>query len=353
MANFGLRGRRGSVCRINGKCGNLRKRRPGGPREGEKAMGWIAATSAALLAVATLPLAAPSVPPADGTPDAGNVEVIDINRELYDRMTVPVTIDAHGPYNFMIDTGAEATVVSKELADKLGLFERSPATLIAMASRRPIETAFIPNLALGSRNFNIRTAPLVDRANIGAADGVLGLDSLQNQRVLLDFAKSRIAVADANELGGNHGYEIVVKARKRLGQLIITNADFDNVSVAVIVDTGAEASIGNAALMRRLRGGRAGPAQITDINGVQATGNVRLASEVRIGNAQLTNIPVAFVESPLFAQLGLDKRPAMVLGMNELRLFQRVAIDFKQGKVLFDLPADAVQAGDAFRSIQL
>ena len=27
----------------------------------------------------------------------------------------------------------------------------------------------------------------------------------------------------------------------------------------------------------------------------------------------------------------------MVLGMNELRLFRRVAIDFKQRKVLFDL----------------
>ena len=36
--------------------------------------------------------------------------------------------------------------------------------------------------------------------------------------------------------------------------------------------------------------------------------------------------------------IGLDDRPAMVLGMSELKLFKRVAIDFKQRKVLFDLP---------------
>jgi len=122
----------------------------------------------------------------------------------------------------------------------------------------------------------------------------------------------------------------------------------------VIVDTGAQASIGNAALMRKLRGATSGPAQVTDINGVEATGQVRLAKEVHIGIAQLTNIPVTFVESPLFKQLGLENEPAMVLGMNELRLFSRVAIDFKQRKVLFDMKRTKTPIdGDIFQSIQL
>ncbi|HEX7711120.1 MAG TPA: retroviral-like aspartic protease family protein [Sphingomonadaceae bacterium] len=314
-------------------------------------MSWLGPALAAALATTAWPLGTPGAPavPATASDEAGDIDVIQAQNERFDRMTVPVKIDDSGPYAFMIDTGAEATVVSLDLADRLGLAERSPATLVAMASRKPIETAFIPHLELGSRSFNIQTAPLVDRSNIGAADGVLGLDSLQNQRVLIDFAEQRIAVADARDLGGNRGYEIVVTARRRLGQLIITSARFDNVRVAVIVDTGAEASIGNDALMRRLRGGNAGPAQITDINGVQASGTVRLASEVRIGDAKLSNIPVAFVESPLFKQLGLEGQPAMVLGMNELRLFRRVAIDFKQGKVLFDLPPQATLPQDVFR----
>ena len=41
-----------------------------------------------------------------------------------------------------------------------------------------------------------------------------------------------------------------------------------------------------------------------------------------------------------FAALGLDRRPALMLGIRELRLFNRVAIDFSTRKVLFDLPKD-------------
>jgi predicted aspartyl protease len=319
-------------------------------------MSWVGPAAAVMLGIASMPLATPGIIDAGSSTSAAasDVEVLKIGNDGYSRLTVPVTIDDHGPYEFMIDTGAEATVLSRDLADRLGLLDRRPATLVAMASRKPIETAYIPNLALGSRNFDIQTAPLVERVNIGSADGVLGLDSLQDQRVLLDFDKERIAVADASQLGGNKGYEIVVTARRRLGQLIITSARFDNVKVAVIVDTGAQASIGNAALMRKLRGRDGGPAQVTDINGVEATGQVRLAKEVHIGIAQLNNIPVTFVESPLFKQLGLENEPAMVLGMNELRLFSRVAIDFKQRKVLFDMKRSSTPIdGDIFQSIQL
>jgi predicted aspartyl protease len=298
-------------------------------------MSWLEPASAAVLAIVSLPLADQSSSNASPQP----VDILKIENERYNRMTVPVRIDNHGPYDFMIDTGAEATVVSRDLADRLGLFDRNSARLIAMASTREVETAYIPDLALGSRSFNIATAPLVERENIGgSADGVLGLDSLQNQRVLLDFDKQQIAVADAEELGGNKGYEIVVKARRKLGQLIITEATFDGNRVAVVIDTGAESSIGNEKLMSKLRGRQTYPTQMIDMNGVEVDGHVRLARDVQIGRVKLTNIAVSFFESPVFKQLGLDDQPAMVLGMNELRLFRRVAIDFKERKVLFDLP---------------
>lgn len=300
-------------------------------------MGWIAAGSAALIAAASVPLADQIATAGDGA----NVEVIDLERERYNRLTVPVTIGEHGPFNFMIDTGAQATVLSLDLADRLGLHEREPAILVGIASRMPIEVARLSDLSLGNRVFDIETAPLVAQANIGGADGILGLDSLQDQRVLLDFDARTIAVADAETLGGNRGFEIVVRARRELGQLIITSASLDGIRVNVLVDTGAQGSVGNLALRDRLRGRHAGTAAMTDINGVEVVGNIRLARDVRIGRAQLQNVPIAFVDSPTFKVLGLDHEPAMVLGMNELKLFRRVAIDFKERKVLFDMPRGA------------
>lgn len=285
---------------------------------------------------------AAAVPPQD-TLERGmeSAEVLALRTDPYERLTVPVRIDGVGPFHFMIDTGAQATVLSYELAERLALSERGSATLVGMASRRPIETTPVDAMAVGNRSFSIARAPLVPRANIGAADGILGLDSLQDQRVLIDFDKNEISVANAEELGGNSGYEIIVKARRQLGQLIITQARLDGVRIAVLVDTGAQGSIGNLALLERLRTRDHSNTEITDINGVQMSGNIRLAKQLEIGRAQLNHLPVFFFDSPTFEAMGLHDQPALVLGMNELKLFKRVAIDFKTRRVLLDLPRGA------------
>ncbi len=49
-------------------------------------------------------------------------------------------------------------------------------------------------------------------------------------------------------------------------------------------------------------------------------------------------VPIGYADTPVFAQLGLDDRPALILGMQNLRVFDRVAIDFADRRILFDLP---------------
>ncbi|MEO6042239.1 MAG: aspartyl protease family protein [Croceibacterium sp.] len=289
---------------------------------------------------AGLALASGIVVTSTDAPDLARVEVFSIASEPYSRMTVPVSIHRTGPYQFLIDTGAQATVVSRALADKLALNDRRPATLVGIASRRQIETAAIDGMELGRRNFNVATAPLVDGANIGGADGVLGLDALQGQRVLIDFKGKSVHVAPAKDLGGNRGYEIIVRAHRILGQLIITQARLDGVKTAVIIDTGAQGSTGNPALLDRLRrrSRDMGEATVTDINGISLTGPVRFANELVIDQVELHNLPILFAASPTFEALGLSSEPTLILGMEQLRLFNRVAIDFDTQRVLFDLP---------------
>ena len=258
-------------------------------------------------------------------------------------MTVAVTIQGQGPFDFMIDTGAQATVLSRALAERLQLNDRGRATLVGMASSKLVETTPIDDFTLGSRSFYIRQAPVVEGEHIGGADGILGLDSLQDQRVLLDFDKREIAIADAAELGGNRGYEIVVKARERLGRLIITSARLDGVQVDVIVDTGAQGSVGNMALFDRLRRNRQMvDTEMTDVNGHTLGGVVRVARQLKLGRANVQNFPILFADSRPFHAMGLAEEPALILGMSELKLFRRVAIDFKTRRVLFDLPRSAL-----------
>jgi predicted aspartyl protease len=305
-------------------------------------MGWLAKASAALVAVSSAASAQGQAPATtDGVTDP-NVELIELMSDGHNRLTVPVTIGNSGPYDFMIDTGAQATVLSRELADELNLNERQMNTLIGMASRREVETTFVRDFALGMRMFDIATAPLVSQSSIGTASGVLGLDSLQEQRVLFDFEAKTIEVADADTLGGNRGFEIIVRAREKYGQLIITQATVGGIDIDVILSTGAEGSVGNLALLRKLRGKQyTGEAVMTDINGVTEQAAVRLVRDLEIGRGRISTVPLVFMDSPSFAVLGLQDKPAVLLGMSELRLFRRVAIDFKDKRVLFDLPRDA------------
>lgn len=302
-------------------------------------MNWLQIAAAAVAAVTTHSAGQDGAAGVATAPP--QIDVIKVREESYDRLTVPVTVEGKGPFRFMIDTGAQATVLSRDLADRLGVADRKPATLIGISSTAPIEVATVMSLELGTRRYMIETVPLVEKANIGDADGILGLDSLQDQRVLLDFRNRTFSVADADSLGGNRGYDIVVRARSVLGQLVITSAELDGIKVAVIVGSGAQGSVGNIPLQQRLRGRSLGDAVMTDINGVTNQSETKLTREVRIGKARITNVPLTFVDSPSFKALGLDNKPAMVLGMNELRLFKRVAIDFKERKVLFDLPPNS------------
>ncbi len=292
---------------------------------------------------ALLLLAAPAPGPAQDDPDIAPPtpdEIVAGRTDRYDRMTVPVTIEGQGPFRFMIDTGAEATVVTHGLRDRLEMPSLGRATLVGMAARKQVELVELNGLEFAARVFDALHAPLLEAQHVGA-DGILGLDSLQDLRVLIDFREGTIAVNDAAALGGNRGYEIVVRARNKLGRLIITNATVDGVKTAVIIDTGAQGSMGNRALQRRLKANRGSEVTTTDVTGGTMVGSLTLARSIVIDRIRLSNVPVAYADAPAFSALGLADKPAMVLGIGDLRSFDRIAIDFAQRTVLFDLPRSA------------
>jgi predicted aspartyl protease len=191
----------------------------------------------------------------------------------------------------------------------------------------------------------------VEGRHIGGADGVLGIDALQGQRVLLDFAARRMTIATPQEAKDRAGYEIVVRARARHGQLIITDARIDGVRTIVVIDTGAQMSFGNEALARRLRARRVDPAELYDINGAVAQGHLHVAGKAKIGQMDLRNLPIMFTPSPAFHALDLENRPAMILGMRELRLFRRIAIDFQTRRILFDMPSSSREFAEGWERL--
>lgn len=304
----------------------------------------LAAAQAALLAAAPVLADAPAPVSQPGMIDPAAAEILDLEQERNRRLTVPVLIDGSGPFDFLIDTGSQATAVTREINATLALRPAGTATLVGMASRRAVELVEVGRLDIGSHTITDLAAPLLEREHVGA-DGIVGLDSLQDLRVMIDFREQTIALQDVRAReASKRGFEIIVRAHERLGQLLITDAIVEGVRATVIIDTGAQASLANNALREKIRTQRASEVVTTDVNGVDLVGQMSLMRSLTIEGLSLTNVPLTFADTPAFEALGLSDTPALSLGMQHLALFDRVAIDFANRRVMFDVPPDIARA---------
>src|SRR5258706_3028519 len=109
------------------------------------------ATGPVLLLMMLASPAAVQVPDSTPAPPTGPEELLDFN-DNGSRMTVPGTIGASGPYRFIVDTGAERTVISPELAGTPGLARGRAVPVTAMAGAAHVRTGLIPQIRLAPRN---------------------------------------------------------------------------------------------------------------------------------------------------------------------------------------------------------
>jgi predicted aspartyl protease len=282
--------------------------------------------------------------PATETPAAPEIASVALGADRSDRMTVPVRIGESEAMPFVIDTGAERTVISRQLAARLNLEAGPMLNLVTVTGSGQVKTVLVPSLELTGKRVKDIEAPALDQAHIGA-QGMLGLDSLQSRRVTLDFKKNEMKVTAARHVEDTDPDTIVVTARNRYGQLILVNSRLLGERVQVIVDTGAETSIGNLALLRKLERHKKlpslTPVTITSVTGGQMPAQFAQIDRMQIGGVDMNNIPVAFADAEPFKRFGLANKPALLLGMDALRLFDRVSVDFANKQVRFILPDES------------
>lgn len=265
--------------------------------------------------------------------------------EIDKRLTVPVAVGGNGPYNFIIDTGAERTVIARELAGSLRLGSGSPVMITSMTGRDKVNTVVIPDLSIKSigEQHSI-VAPALEARNLGAL-GLLGIDTLANHQVTIDFEKGTMAVRPSvkrTAFSKRDRDEIVVTAKSVFGQLIVTDAYYGSTRIQVVLDTGSQVTMGNSALRKRVGRNAPKPQKImlTSVTGDQTIADYTRVPDVLVGKVRFDSMPVAFSDVTPFERFGLTKRPALLLGMDALRSFRRVDIDFPNRQVRFLMPKD-------------
>ena len=74
------------------------------------------------------------------------------------------------------------------------------------------------------------------------------------------------------------------------------------------------------------------------VTGEQIPGEYMFVNELEMSGVKLQNLAVVFADAHTFKQLKLDDRPALLLGMNALRAFKKVSIDFARRHFRVVLP---------------
>ena len=264
------------------------------------------------------------------------------------RMSVKVMVGGKGPFAFLVDTGAERTVIARELAQRLGLAEGAKLRLATIGGSATVPSYRVAALQMSNLHLASVEAPAFFGRHIGAA-GLIGVDMLEERRVLIDFRKESMQILETRRRAPSlikDDDAIVVTARNSAGRLILSDARLNGKRIDVIVDTGAQTSVGNMALQRLVASRRANRfpfvATILDAVTGEAVPATRTAiKRIVINGMDVNDLPVSFADSQAFRALGLHERPALLLGMDSLSLFDRVEIDFPNKRVVFDLPDGA------------
>lgn len=269
--------------------------------------------------------------------DAGD-ETLETALDSVRRMTVDTQVNGAGPFSFTVDTGADHSVVSDRLAARLALPSGRTVIVQGIAGPMRVSTVLLTSLRVGRRESKDIAAPVLSERYLGSA-GFLGIDALRDQRVLLDFKRGRITIAgSAREAMQGEPDVIVVTGRSRFGQLILTDARIGSMKVHAVIDTGAESTVGNLPLRKLMeRRGRINgrPTTLIGVTGAELPAEAASIPRIRLGGLLLGNMPIAYADIRTFALFGLGDKPAILIGMDVLRGFERVAVDFKEREVRF------------------
>jgi len=278
------------------------------------------------------------------TPPAPPPEALALSANLLTRMAAVIRLNHSRPLLFVIDTGAERTSIARDVAETLRLPPGPNVTVHGITSAQLTPTAQVSQLHFGRRRFNDLVLPVFERSLL-AADGLLGLDILSQFRLSMNLERRTVSMTPSGPAFFSQGSASVIPtrltggARARVdssGQLILTNAFANGVPVQAFVDSGAQYSIGNTALLRAISGQVASrPIPLYGVTGQTIDAFAGRLDALRVARHELGETPLLFADLHAFNTLGLGDRPALLLGADVLYRFRRIDLDYAARRMGF------------------
>jgi predicted aspartyl protease len=278
------------------------------------------------------------VPPAQIKPD-DFVYVAPTRPDHVGRVMAPVYVNGLGPFAFLIDTGASSSVIAPRVVARLALLPdpKRVKLLRGITGSEIVPTVAIDSIAAGGIRLERRELPVVEPRVFANADGIFGADAFAHGCLYVDFTRASVTILKSVCPAVDPHWE-TLRATLRFGGLVVVKARVGRAQVAAVIDTGAERSLGNPALLAalRLEEVAADPRTRTQVYAATSQavfGNIVRTPAVRIGTLTVRHVNVVFGDFEVFRMWGVNDEPAIVLGMDVLGMTQALMIDFQKAQV--------------------
>ena len=298
---------------------------------------------AALLAAALLPLASAVASAQTAAPSVAEVVVTAPEpryvaptlRDRIGRIWAPVFIDGQGPFRFVLDTGATTVALSRDAATLLGLrLDRArQVRLRGTTGSSLVPQITVDRIEIGDFLVENQRVILVDDA-FGGADGVLATRLLSDRRIFVEFRKDRIEITRSRGQPAPLGFTTIpVKFASR--QVPWVDAWIGPVKVKAVIDTGAQQTLGNLALRVALAAARRRAMELRNEGVIGVTGDVQEGQSagvptIRLGNVQVSNARVNFVDLHIFEHWRMLDEPAILIGMDVIGVLDTFILDYRR-----------------------
>jgi predicted aspartyl protease len=248
---------------------------------------------------------------------------------------LPVHVNEHGPFDFILDTGAGTSLLSTELAKQLDVKIIGSKEGHGAGGKVAVSLARVDSLAVGEMRLQTVDVGIVDLASIGRAvdakiDGDIGYNFLKQFRVTVDYHHSVIRLEDPKRIehfasGGKT--KMPIRLANPAKPLILVDVHANGRGpFQFAIDTGTSTTSVTPELAKELSLRTSEIPPITGGGGQIAASTATLQS-LQLGGVKIDNISVVVTDFFTMLNAVIGAKLDGIVGYNFLRNY-KVVIDY-------------------------
>ena len=217
-------------------------------------------------------------------------------------VVVPVRVNGLGPFDFMLDTGTNTTIITPELARQLNLRPIDHITLVTLAGSVVAPRATLDSVQVGAETTKHLEVICDELQGVRQADskgrGVLGQNFLSRFNYLLNYTGRYVELEDGGELA-HHLLGDSLQVEQQQGKPIVASQATTSSSgtLRLVLDSGTSDLVIFASACQRVGLNPRDGVWLTATSGQGTFVNLTRLQALQVGSEHLTGLWAALVKN--------------------------------------------------------